>query len=65
MSLTKTEKKGRAAKERLIENVRSCLDEYPLLFVFKLETQRNQLLKEVRGEFMKTSRYEFICREDF
>lgn len=49
MPLTKAKKKGREHKERLIGDLRECLDSYANVFLFSVENMRNDKLKEVRA----------------
>jgi hypothetical protein len=54
--LSKVDKKGKELSEKLYNGVREAADEYPFIFVFKVENMRNNYLKEVRMEF-SDSRY--------
>jgi len=58
VNLTKTEKKGRAGKESLVEEVRKSVDKYEYIWVFSVENMRNNFLKDIRNEW-KTSRFFF------
>ncbi|KAK9764852.1 mRNA turnover and ribosome assembly protein [Basidiobolus ranarum] len=58
VSLTKTESKGRADKEALFEQIRTCADEFNNIFVFSVENMRNYYLKDIRNEW-KSSRFFF------
>ncbi|KAF7727725.1 mRNA turnover and ribosome assembly protein [Apophysomyces ossiformis] len=55
--LTKTDKKGREGKEKLMEEIHECIDNYPYIWVFSVKDMRNTFLKEVRNEFKATSRF--------
>eukprot|EP00903_Cladosiphon_okamuranus_P012532 g11735.t1 len=57
VSLTKTDKKGRELKQGIISEVRKCVDEYPSVYVFSFVNLRTKLLKEVRMDFRKDSRF--------
>lgn len=57
VSLTKTAKKGRELKQGIVSEVRKCVDEYPSLYVFNFVNLRSKLLKEVRMDFRKDSRF--------
>ena len=57
VSLTKTNKKGRELKQGIVAEVRKCVDEYPTLYVFSFVNLRSKLLKEVRMDFRKDSRF--------
>jgi mRNA turnover protein 4 len=54
--LSKVDKKGKELSEKLFNGVREAADEYPFIFVFRVENMRNSYLKEVRQEF-SDSRY--------
>jgi len=52
ISLTKVEKKvGLETKQKLVDNVRNCVDTYARIFVFKTENMRNNKLKDVREKW--------------
>lgn len=55
--MTKTNKKGRELKQGIVTEVRKCVDEYPTLYVFSFVNLRSKLLKEVRMDFRKDSRF--------
>lgn len=57
VSLTKTDKKGRELKQGIVSEVRKCVDEYPSVYVFSFVNLRSKLLKEVRMDFRKDSRF--------
>ncbi|XP_055379571.1 mRNA turnover protein 4 homolog [Condylostylus longicornis] len=59
ISLTKTEKKGLQWKQKIIEDIRKSVEKYPNLFVFSIENMRNSLLKDLRQEWKKNSRFFF------
>lgn len=48
ISLTKTQKKGRARKESIVDEVRQAADSFTSCYVFTAENMRNAALKEVR-----------------
>ncbi|KAF9432054.1 mRNA turnover 4 [Entomortierella beljakovae] len=58
VSLTQTDKKGRAGKDALYDQIRECADQYKYIWVFSVENMRNTYLKNVRAE-MRTSRFFF------
>jgi len=49
--LTKTEKKGREAKNDMIDLVRQSLQEYDSLYVFSFDLMRTKLFAQVRKEW--------------
>ena len=58
VTLSKAQKKGRARKESIMDEVRSCFDTYSSVYVFTAANMRNAALKDVRGA-LKTSRIFF------
>lgn len=58
ISLTKTVKKGLQSKQKLIEELRQCVDTYKHLFIFSVENMRNNKLKDIRTAW-KHSRFFF------
>ncbi|KAG0220761.1 ribosomal protein L10-domain-containing protein [Mortierella sp. GBAus27b] len=58
VTLTQTDKKGRAGKEALYDQIRESADEYKYIWIFSVENMRNTYLKNVRSEW-KTSRFFF------
>merc|ERR1712050_92830 len=58
ISLTRTKKKGLETKQKLVENVRSYVDNYARIFVFSVHNMRNDKLKDIRQEW-KHSRFMF------
>lgn len=48
VALTQTNKKGKEAKAKLIDEVREQADQHKFLWVFEVEHMRNNLLQEVR-----------------
>lgn len=57
VSLTKTSKKGRELKQGIVSEVRKCVDDYSSVYVFSFLNMRSKLLKEVRMDFRKDSRF--------
>ncbi|KAJ8922295.1 hypothetical protein NQ315_004235 [Exocentrus adspersus] len=49
--LTKTTKKGLSLKQRIVEDVRNCVEKFDSLYVFKYRDIRNSHLKGVRNEW--------------
>lgn len=49
VNLTKTEKKGKESKGRLIEQIREVASSYPHAYTFKVSNMRNQLFKDLRA----------------
>ncbi|XP_068598555.1 mRNA turnover protein 4 homolog [Brachionichthys hirsutus] len=58
VSLTKTAKKGLELKQKLIEELRKCVDTYKNLFIFSVANVRNNKLKDIRTAW-KHSRFFF------
>ncbi|KAH6563091.1 hypothetical protein BASA62_008750 [Batrachochytrium salamandrivorans] len=50
-NLTKTDKKGKPAKENLFNEIRECADKFSYIFVFEVLNMRNTYLKEVRNDW--------------
>uniref|UniRef100_A0A1A9UY56 Ribosome assembly factor mrt4 n=1 Tax=Glossina austeni TaxID=7395 RepID=A0A1A9UY56_GLOAU len=59
ISLTKTDRKGLAWKQLIIEDIRKCAETYPNIFVFQVQNMRNNLLKDLRKEWRENSRFIF------
>lgn len=59
ISLTKTERKGLQWKQQIAEDIRNCVEKYPNIFLFSVQNMRNNLLKELRSEWKKDSRFIF------
>jgi len=59
VSLTKVVRKGKEAKSKLIDEIRSCVDLYERVFVFSVANMRNTKLKDVRMKWKDTSRFFF------
>lgn len=51
VSLTKTKSKGYAGKEKVIEEVRACVEKYSSVYVYMAENLRNAPLKGIRAEW--------------
>ncbi|KAF8940223.1 ribosomal protein L10-domain-containing protein [Dissophora ornata] len=58
VALTQTDKKGRAGKDALYEQIRESVDAYKYIWIFSVENMRNTYLKIVRSD-LKTSRFFF------
>lgn len=58
ITLSQTQKKGHARKAAILEEVRSCVDQYTNLFVFSAENIRNAALKGIRAA-LRSSRVFF------
>jgi len=54
--LTKTVKKGKALKQKLIESIQDSVNEFSNIFVFSAENMKNSKLKEIRAAW-STSRF--------
>lgn len=50
ITLSKTQKKGRARKESIIDEVRRCFDKFKTCYVFTADNMRNSALKSVRQQ---------------
>lgn len=50
VTLSKTQKKGRARKQTIVEEVRTCADAFSSAYVVSAENMRNSALKDVRGK---------------
>lgn len=51
VTLAKTKAKGYAGKEKIVEEVRSCVDRYSSVYVYTAQNMRNALLKDVRAQW--------------
>jgi hypothetical protein len=51
VSLTKTNKKGLALKQHIIEDVRACVEKYSTVFLFSVHNMRNNKLKEIKTQW--------------
>lgn len=51
MSLTKTSKKGLLLKQHIIEDVKSCVEQYKNIVLFTFHNMRNNKLKEIREKW--------------
>ncbi|CAG9761564.1 unnamed protein product [Ceutorhynchus assimilis] len=58
ISLTKTDKKGLALKQKIVEDIRNCVEKYKSIYVFTFNNMRNEKMKEVREQW-KPSRFFF------
>lgn len=58
VSLTKTNKKGLALKQQIVEDVRNSVEKYNRIFLLSVHNMRNNKLKELRSEW-KGSRFFF------
>jgi mRNA turnover protein 4 len=54
--LTKTKKKERGGKEKLMEKIRACVGKYKNIIVYKYENMRTNLMKSVKEEWAKDSK---------
>lgn len=50
ITLSQTQKKGRARKESIVDEVRECVDKFEALYVFSCDNMRNAALKNVRAQ---------------
>ncbi|EFN72046.1 mRNA turnover protein 4-like protein [Camponotus floridanus] len=51
VSLTKTNKKGLVLKQRIIEDVKKCVEDYNRIFLISVQNTRNTKLLELRTEW--------------
>ncbi|XP_014473579.1 PREDICTED: mRNA turnover protein 4 homolog [Dinoponera quadriceps] len=58
VSLTNTSKKGLVLKQRIIEDVKKCMEEYNRVFLISIQNTRNTKLLDLRAEW-KDSRLFF------
>ncbi|KAF2900487.1 hypothetical protein ILUMI_05700 [Ignelater luminosus] len=58
ISLTKTSKKGLALKQKIVEDVRNCVEKYSSIYVFSYKNMRTEKMQELRQEW-KPSRFFF------
>lgn len=65
VTLAKTKKLTRDAKEKKVEEIRMCVEKYGFLYVLECENMRNVHMKELR-EMLKDSKFFFgrnkICK---
>lgn len=59
VSLTKTEKKGRAKKEALVQEIQENVDKWDYLWLFEVGQMRNTYLKDIRSDWKGTGRMFF------
>ncbi len=57
MSLSKTVKKGKDAKESLIQKIRSALDSFSTVYIFSVENMRTEVLQTARAELKGRARF--------
>ncbi|XP_050316281.1 mRNA turnover protein 4 homolog [Anthonomus grandis grandis] len=58
ISLTKTDKKGLQLKQKIVEDVRGCVEKFNSIYLFTFKNMRNEKMKEVR-EIWKPSKFFF------
>uniref|UniRef100_A0A915K8F5 Ribosome assembly factor mrt4 n=1 Tax=Romanomermis culicivorax TaxID=13658 RepID=A0A915K8F5_ROMCU len=58
VSLTKVNKKGKASKLKIVDEIHKCVDSFKLLFVFSIDGMRNTNIKDLRVQF-RDSRFFF------
>ncbi|KAL6419996.1 hypothetical protein ACFW04_011020 [Cataglyphis niger] len=56
VSLTKTNKKGLILKQRIVEDVKKCVEDYNRIFLISIQNTRNTKLLDLRTEW-KDSRF--------
>ncbi|KAJ3680879.1 hypothetical protein LUZ60_015368 [Juncus effusus] len=57
VTLSKTKKKGRSAKEALVSSINQGLQDFNTAYVFTYENMRNQVFKEFREQFKSSGRF--------
>lgn len=58
ISLTKTDKKGLALKQKIVEDVRNCVEKFKSIYIFTFKNLRTEKMQDVRREW-KPSRFFF------
>jgi mRNA turnover protein 4 len=48
--LSKVGKKGKEHSDKIFNGVRDAADEYPYIYIFRVENMRNNYLKDIRAE---------------
>ncbi|KAG5309018.1 MRT4 protein, partial [Acromyrmex insinuator] len=51
ISLTKTDRKGLVLKQRIMEDVKKCVEEYSCIFLISIQNTRNTKLLDLRSEW--------------
>eukprot|EP01027_Heterolobosea_sp_BB2_P025878 GEZU01039734.1.p2 GENE.GEZU01039734.1~~GEZU01039734.1.p2 ORF type:complete len:237 (+),score=62.30 GEZU01039734.1:55-711(+) len=59
--LTKTQKRTREEKEKLVDAIRECFDRYKSVYVFDIKNSRSNHVKKIREELKETTRF-FMTR---
>lgn len=54
VSLTKTRAKGKPRKIKLVEDLRTAIDEYKHIYVFSHENMRTSIFKDIRLHFRES-----------
>ncbi|KAI3898151.1 hypothetical protein C5167_012244 [Papaver somniferum] len=57
VTLSKTKKKGREQKEKIVESIRKAVEDYNSIYVFSFENMRNLKFKEFREQLKSSSRF--------
>ena len=58
VSLTKTDKKGLALKQRIVDDVKGCVGKFKSVYIFTFKNMRNEKMQEIRQKW-KPSRFFF------
>ncbi|XP_022915970.2 mRNA turnover protein 4 homolog [Onthophagus taurus] len=58
ISLTKTDKKGLALKQKIVDDIKSCVEKFNSIYVFTFKNMRNEKMQDIRQEW-KPSRFFF------
>lgn len=51
VSLTKTNKKGLALKQQIVDDIRRCVEKFSSVYMFAVQNMRNDKLKDLRIEW--------------
>jgi len=54
VQLTKADKQGFEAKEKLVSDVQESIDEYAFIYLFKVNNMRNSKLKDIRQKWRQS-----------
>ncbi|KAI3976867.1 hypothetical protein MKX01_008725 [Papaver californicum] len=57
VTLSKTKKKGREQKEKIVDSIRKAVEDFNSIYVFSFENMRNLKFKEFREQIKSSSRF--------